>query len=30
MVVTIRYGHIVEMKGCADMPAAVSYTHNSE
>jgi ketosteroid isomerase-like protein len=25
MVVTIRDGHIVELKGCADRPAAVSY-----
>jgi ketosteroid isomerase-like protein len=27
MVVTIRDGHIVEMKGCADRSAAVSYAH---
>jgi hypothetical protein len=25
MVVTIRDGHIVELKGCADRPAAVRY-----
>jgi hypothetical protein len=25
MVVTVRDGHIVELKGCADRPAAVSY-----
>ncbi|MGD1056207.1 MAG: nuclear transport factor 2 family protein [Solirubrobacteraceae bacterium] len=28
MVVTIRDGHIVEMKGCADRPAAVSYARS--
>jgi ketosteroid isomerase-like protein len=27
MVVTIRDGHIVELKGCADRSAAVSYAH---
>jgi ketosteroid isomerase-like protein len=30
MVVTIRDGHIVEMKGCADRSAAVSYAQNGE
>lgn len=28
MVVTIRDGHIVEMKGCADRSAAVSYARS--
>jgi len=28
MVVTICDGHIVEMKGCADRPAAVSYARS--
>jgi ketosteroid isomerase-like protein len=28
MVVTIRDGHIVEMKGCADRSAAVSYAQS--
>ena len=28
MVVTVRDGHIVEMKGCADRSAAVSYTRS--
>jgi ketosteroid isomerase-like protein len=28
MVVTIRDGHIVEMNGCADRPAAVSYARS--
>ena len=27
MVVTIRDGHIAELKGCADRSAAVSYAH---
>jgi ketosteroid isomerase-like protein len=30
MVVTIRDGHIVEMKGCADRSAAVSYAQSGE
>ncbi len=30
MVVTIRDGHIVEMKGCADRSAAVSYAQGGE
>jgi ketosteroid isomerase-like protein len=30
MVVTIRDGHIVEMKGCADRSSAVSYAHSNE
>jgi ketosteroid isomerase-like protein len=28
MVVTIRNGHIVELKGCADRSAAVSYAQS--
>jgi hypothetical protein len=28
MVVTIHDGHIVEMKGCADRPAAMSYAQS--
>jgi ketosteroid isomerase-like protein len=30
MVMTIRDGHIVEMKGCADRSAAVSYAQTGE
>jgi ketosteroid isomerase-like protein len=30
MVVRIRDGHIVEMKGCADRPAAVRYAQSGE
>jgi hypothetical protein len=30
MVVTIRDGHIVEMKGCADRSAAVSYAQGGK
>ena len=30
MVVTIRDGRIVEMKGCADRSAAVSYAQSGE
>jgi hypothetical protein len=30
MVVTIRDGRIVEMKGCADRSAAVSYAQRGE
>lgn len=30
MVVTVRDGHIVEMKGCADRPAAMSYAQSGE
>jgi ketosteroid isomerase-like protein len=30
VVVTIGDGHIVEMKGCADRPAAMSYAHSVE
>jgi ketosteroid isomerase-like protein len=30
MVVTIRDGHIVEMKGCADRAAAASYAQGGE
>jgi hypothetical protein len=28
MVVTVRDGHIVELKGCADRSAAVSYAQS--
>ncbi len=30
MVVTVRDGQIVEMKGCADRSAAVSYAQSRE
>jgi ketosteroid isomerase-like protein len=30
MVVTIRDGKIIEMKGCADRAAAIVYSHSSE
>lgn len=30
MVVTIREGKIIEMKGCADRAAAIAYSHGDE
>jgi ketosteroid isomerase-like protein len=30
MVVTIRDGHVIEMKGCADRSAALSYAQGDE